>query len=1011
MSSDYAGPPGFELIRELGRGGTARVYLARRQNDSREYALKIPLDENPEDSPRFQALLKREYELIGRLGYPGIVRLYEILDDEKSPLLMEYCAHRPLSERRGSLSNRELANLISSVSINLYYLSLLGISHGDLKPDNLFAPFDDFANRKSFAPLVKISDFSLGLLREEESSRRQGLGTVGYIAPETIEHNMLDHRSDLFALGIIAYELATGEHPFYDEENDPVRINARTKESDPAPPSQKNPALSGELSDCIMQLLEKEPRNRPSDGWEVCVRLEKAGAGFDFKNAIRPKHLMSLISPEPQKSELESGPFRFDKKNIDELLIFAEGDRENLRRLLELNFSKNRFVWIDGTLKEAATSQNIIWPTRFKRALSRRFGSMNIEDKRKTIKASVIGNVNDAIRAGIISGKDTAGITEALLRCCSTRLSDFTLRNQAEAIAEKINKDDKERSDIAAKLWMKAENIEKAYHSSLQATRVSLDKSNIEDAVSLLENLIELCDRKNDNKTFCLSLMELGDIQKLSGEASKAEQSYHRILKAYTNKKPDKLLAETHKDLGDVYKMKQDFATGISHLEKAITIYRELDDRLEVSHTLNNMGNLLTLNAEHKKAFAHYREALKIQRRLNSMKDAASTLNNMASYYVGKGRFYRVERIFRLALRINREIGEVAESARVLNNLGYVYHELGQFDKAIDSLQESLKLNRQAGLKKEILFNLNNLTEAMLSAGRLKEALQPLKEGIDLGNELNDVPNKAFMLNIMAAVLKRMGYYGQAHNKLIDALKYGEEIDDQFHFISCNIRLADLYIKFNDNRSAREKLDMVIAEAEEAEDKRIVMQGNLLLGILNDSGDDLMKALKLSEELILNRESSLIKSRLIKYHLDHDNTDFPKIWIDQVYKFFQEKTLDIEKAECFNTIGRTYHYSGNLEKAEHHFLKALKAAKESALMPEEIESSRYLGKIAGQRNEFEEAFKYYRMAMEKLKKMAGDITEESWVKGFLSNRDFTEMSRELAELKNKLSVQRKAGPA
>ncbi len=1001
---------GYKSIQPLGEGGTAEVYLVINNATGRRFAAKFPRTAEACESQKFAALLQREFDLIGGLKYPGLARVYELseTDDETPVLLLEYCPHKSLRAMKLPLSNPELMNILSSIAINLYYLELLGISHGDLKPDNIFLNRTNPGNFSALSPLTKICDFSLGLRRSESTDSRLGIGTIGFIAPETLDDGTLNHSADLFALGVIGYLLATGQHPFGDKDHDPVRINSRIKEFNPEAPAAVNTGISSSVSDIIMKLLNKEPDKRFDNGWEVCTELEKLGAEFRFRRMVRPRYLFPLFKGRKAEEVLSGAPFDFEESTVNLLSELSDNDIENIRRVMEVNFSCNKLLWKDGTLALRSNRTELIWPLRLKRQLRKGFAASACSEKRKMIKAAVAGGITEARRIGLINQADSGIISPAMLRYLSINISAATSRRLAKSLAE-LSRRKADCTDLTAELYLKAGNLKQGYHYCIEAAN-NLVKENIyERAYGLLRKLIDLCRSNNDVPGHRKATMELADIQKRAGDSSKAELSYKEIIATYENAESDKLLAETYKDLGDVYKMKQDYDNGIANLEKAVEIYTELDDQLELSHTLNNIGNVMSIKADYEGALSHYRQALKIQRNLNSQKDIASTLNNMSPSYYAAGRLDRTLRLLRLALGINREIGDALETARVLNNMGFIYSEQGRFDKAVDSLMESQELNRRSGIKKELLFNLENLTEIMLSAGRLKESFQYLKEGIALAEEMEDKPHRAFTVSSMGAVLKRMGYFGQSAKKLMEALKLGREIVDENHIIICLIRLAGLYIALGDKKMAGKYLDDAIAKAKTYSDKRAILSTHILAGQLQNKLAEFDYAYDLASSLKLDREKAIIRLHQINGHITQNSPAIPHDWIEESNGYFGKSPLDIEKAFCFNIMGRYYLASGDYERAEGFFVNANKQAQDSYLMPEIIESSRFLGRLNAIKHEYEEAFKWYRHAMDHLKKMAEDIDDTNLRKIFLASDHAVEMLNELNELRQKITGKREAG--
>ncbi len=998
----------YEIIRLLGEGGTARVYLAKNSRRNRPVAVKVPLVSDKNQN--YDHLLEREYNLIGGINFPGLVRVYELNKnaDNGPALILEYCPHKSLQSLNTPLAHDRLIELLSAISINLYYLNLLGIYHGDLKPDNIFSAREEPWDVSSASPPIKISDFSLGKRDREEDAKRLGLGTVGYIAPETLTDKKLNHRSDLFALGVIAYEIATGEHPFRDRDNDPVRINSKIKEYHPASPAEMNSSIPKESSDLIMALLEKDPEKRPKNAWEVCRVLESRGAEFPYRRIIRPKYLFAGDRNDSIEDFLAQEFFDFEKETIEYLEGLSGGNFADLRGLLEINYNKGNIVWENGKLRVNSESREILWPKRLKRDTWKRFAEFPHSVKRRAIKTAVIGKLRDAGRIGLDAGDSESRVTYGMIKCLREELSPITIKKQAGTIAGTA-KETEGCSDIVARMYIVSRDIEPAYHAALEASRVLTAEGRYEETYRLLQDLIDLCREENETEKLRKTLMELGDAQKSAGDAARAEATYREIISCYTDDTGDKLLAEAYKDLGDVYKIKQNFDAGIEALQKAVKIYSELDDQLELSHTLNNIGNIHTINAEHDKAFQAYRRALRIQRRLKSMNDVASTLNNMATYYYSKGRFDRIKRLFNLSLVIGRESGNQAEVARVQNNLGFIYHELGQFDRAVESLMESQEIIRKTGIRKELLYNLNNLTEVMLSAGRLRESLGFLKEGVELANELSDKPHKAFFLNNMGAVLKRMGYLGQALEKIQEAIQLGNDIDDIDHPVICRIRLAEIYRRVGDRERAESLIDEIVDISGRHNINRAIISAHVLRGLINENIEEFTKAYEIAHKAMLEREADIIKLQIMDFNLSRGKFDFPQEWIDEAYQRFHFAGSDIEKARCYNTLGSYYLKINDFENASRFFNLAYRTSRESSLNPENMEASRNLGRVSTAGHEYETAFRYYRAAMETLKKMAGDIKDEAYRKGFLTTPEILEMSRELGALREKLSGTKETG--
>ncbi|UCD95514.1 MAG: serine/threonine protein kinase, partial [Candidatus Zixiibacteriota bacterium] len=734
MSDTSFSPSGYKVSRLLGTGGTARVFLATAINQNRQYALKTSLQADAESTAGFLSLIQREQELIGGHTYPGLVRVAKLHESEAGHpfLVIEYCPGITLDRLERIDSLNVLLNVISSISINLYYLKLAGLAHGDLKPHNIFltGPIEGYADDRF--QHSKISDFSLALRSGEPATARLGVGTVGYMAPETIDDNRLDHRSDIFSLGIIVYQLSTGNHPFLHNETDPVRINAAIREHQPPSPAEVDKQLPDLLSELIMAMLKKRPDERPEDGYEVCRRLEIIGAKYPFRKMIRPKHLPEIFPDNANEEILQTGAFALQDTHIERLLDYSGDDPVKLRGVLEVNFTKKLLNWKNGRLTFECKADEIIWPRKLQCHDRKRFHHLPFSKKKKIILTAVVGDPEEAETLGIVSGSDRRGyVTRPLLYYARNNLSRATIARFANKFADTAL--DKFLDEIiAATLYLKAQNLDKGYTVTLDAANKLINENSYQHALELLSSLAEICRENNDEEKLAITLMETADTEKMIGEASRAERTYLRIIGLYENRPPDKLLAETYKDLGDLYKMKQDYDSGIQVLKQAEKLYSELGDKLELSHTLNNMGNIYAVRGRFDEAIRCYLRALRVQRQLGATKDVAMILNNIAAISYYRGRYARTLRLFEMALRLQQEIGNQGEIARTLNNLGLLRYEMGNFGRSLENLNESIALNRKIGLKKELLINLDNLTLVMLYAGRLKESVGLIREGMAL---------------------------------------------------------------------------------------------------------------------------------------------------------------------------------------------------------------------------------------------------------------------------------------
>ncbi len=996
-------PEDYGRLQLLGSGGTARVFLDYKNTTKKPFALKTPLPDGNTSTEDFTRLIIREYSLIGRLKYPGLVRLHGIDESITAPSLsMEYCPGRTLDQIEIINDIHVLLNLISSISINLYYLHLAGISHGDLKPHNIFL-IGDLDDYDSNVPrYTKISDCSLALKAGEPKSERLGLGTVGYMAPETIDGGILNNRSDIFALGIIAYRLAAGRHPFMDNDYDPVRVNSRIKEHNPDEPIAVNPKIPESLSRMIMTMLTKTPEKRPPNGYAICRELEKIGATIPFRKMIRPRHIIGLHRGKTPEYILQSECLDFNDGTIRTLLDYSGDDACHLRTILEINFNKDTFKWKDGKLTTDNDNNTIVWPKRLRDNVWQAFPALSFSQKKKCIFASVCETREDAVRLDVLTERENSEYaTRPLMTCLKGSLSKATVIRTADRLghrAESMN-----LKETAAGLYMTAGNITDGHEAVMQAVEELKNQNEYSRAVALLNRLEELCLSRGDNARLKTTLKHKAIIAKLTGEVSQAIKTYDRIVELYRNNSSDRFLADVYKELGDLYKMKQNYKAGIKALRKAEIIFSDIGDQLELSRTINNIGNIYWIGSQYDQAYACYRRALRIQRRLNAVKDVACTLNNIAPIFYFRQRYDRCLRLYDLSLRLKRETGNQLEIARTVNNMGFIYSELGDFDRSLDYLSESREINHKIGNNKELLFNLENLTQVLLSAGKLHDSIEYLKEGMNLSDRLSDRPHKGVFLRGMGSVQKWMGLYGQAYNNVNQAIDICRELDDDRRLIICLIQQADLLARMNVVDEANKICRQISLLSEKLEDRRAAISVDLVRCQLYGDIKAADRAVETAREIKNNRDRHLALLYKADCHLSENRTEESYKVIQSLDSVFVEGSSDILNARYANIRGRYFMLTGDNNKAIRHYGRGLSLASASALLPEKLDASCNLGTIYTKKNEFEAAFRYLKNAFNDARTMAEDIENVEYRKQFLGDKKISSMAAEIKRLSSILS--------
>lgn len=288
----------YELTDELASGGMATVWCAQDRILTRQVAIKILHDRFARDES-FLERFRREAIAAARLAHPNIVAIYDTGEEESSTgtrdhyIVMEYCAGGPLDDLardRGPLPAARIASIGSAIAAALDHAHQHGVIHRDVKPANILVAGDG---------TVKVADFGIAKAAEQSgdiSTTGDVLGTVAYMAPELAAGEGVDGRSDLYSLGVVLYELATGRLPFHGDSH--VAVALKHVNEAPTPPRALRPSVPRELNDVIMTALAKDPAHRFHAAEDMRRALDRISGGAQFSAAAAPRRV-GAEPPQP----------------------------------------------------------------------------------------------------------------------------------------------------------------------------------------------------------------------------------------------------------------------------------------------------------------------------------------------------------------------------------------------------------------------------------------------------------------------------------------------------------------------------------------------------------------------------------------------------------------------------------------------------------------------------------------------------------------------------------------
>jgi len=347
----------YKLIREVGRGATATVYLAEHPQYPENVALKlIRFDDKSKDTAKWNRrllkLLRAEMDVSRRLDHPNIIKVFDTtVEKDYAYLVMEYFPGTTLEHYCGFqnlLPLHRTIGMIFKCAMALDYAYRQGIVHRDIKPANILV--DEHDN-------VKITDFGLALNISKKSASDStfimGVGSPAYMSPEQIKGYPLNQKTDLFSLGVVLFHMLTGRLPF--RAKNPAQLIYKIINTEPPLVSQINSELPEQLDQVIRKALEKDLYSRYKNGADFAKDL----------SAVRYKILDDTTVPvdNTRYSILRKMPFftEFEDVEIWEILRFSRWRKADSNTLLmREGDSDQRFgIVIDGRVEVSVDGQRV----------------------------------------------------------------------------------------------------------------------------------------------------------------------------------------------------------------------------------------------------------------------------------------------------------------------------------------------------------------------------------------------------------------------------------------------------------------------------------------------------------------------------------------------------------------------------------------------------------------------------------------------------------------------------
>ena len=783
----------YEILDLLGEGGMGAVYKASDRELNRFVALKL-IRSDLASNPAILARFKQELLTAHKVTHKNVIRIYDLAEaDDVRFITMEYvegCDLRRLLLDQGKLPPERAVEIIRQVCFALDAAHSVGVIHRDLKPQNIMC---DQAGR------ILVMDFGLARSIETKGMTQTGalLGTVEYMSPEQSKGQQLDQRSDLFAIGLIFYELLTNETPYKAESAMGSLLLRNQKRAIPV--TELDASVPKGLSDIVAKCLERDLTLRYQSAQEILADLDavqgkrRISASNLRLSALYERVSWKWVAAAALVLALGIGGWALVGKLGHKTTVNATaGPDVSLAILPFRNGSGDSHLdWLGSSLADMLTTDvgqsahlRTISPDRLRQVLS---------DLRITPDAAIdpatVGRIAEFSNADtVISGQyakfgDQIRIDATLRDLKHERTipvkveaaNEKALLPAIAQLAQSIQQNLALSSDVLQELRTKSF---RPSSNSLQALR------NYNEGVQLSRqgNHLEAAKRFQAaiqaDPTFALAYSRLGQTYSDLRNDDKAEQFSRKAVDLSEKLPPP-----------ERYLIQANYAQVSNDYRKAIESYENLEkvapDDVDVHF---HLGGLYESTGAYDKARMEFGKVLGIDpKHVNALLAAGRVEIRSRN---PKGSLDYLNRGLTLAVQLDNPDGK----ATILNAIGAAYEQLDKPDEAMRNYQESLSIKRSLDQKPGVALTLGNIARVQVGLGKPDDAYKSYQEAVKLQREIGDKKGLGVTLINLGGLYSDRERYDDALTSYKEALQIQREVGDENNQGLCLNNIGDVYL-------------------------------------------------------------------------------------------------------------------------------------------------------------------------------------------------------------------------
>jgi non-specific serine/threonine protein kinase/serine/threonine-protein kinase len=716
--------PGYEIEREIHRGGQGVVYLARQQATRRLVAIKITRD-GPFSRPGDKARFDREVRILAQLKHPNIVSIHDCGEASGSQyFVMDYIQGRRLDAYAfgSELPVESKLRLFVKVCDAVSAAHLRGVIHRDLKPGNILVDERGEPQVLDFG-LAKLADNLADHAEEHMTMTQTGqfIGSLPWSSPEQAQgaHERLDVRSDVYSLGVLLYQMLTRRFPY------PVRGPMRDVlnhilDTPPTRLSQWQPGIDRDVETIVLKCLEKEPDRRYQGA---------AVLADDIRRFLHHEPILARQSSTVYQLRKWVARHRVPSAMIAALVITILGSAV----FLGIGYRVAQRLRAEAeTARDAEAKQRRIAERRADETRRVAEFQAGMLDQIRPTQAGIL-LMND-IRDRFAEALDRSGVSEAARTERVDRFAaDISRVNATDAAVEMIDRTILKPAIAAVETGF---GDQPAVDAALRQTLADLYTTlgRYDEALPLQEQALATRRRLlgNEHVDTLISINNTALLLNAQGKMEEAEAHYREALDKYRRLHGEEHVEtlRTINNLGFLLQSRGKLDEAEPYYREGLTKRRQVlgDEHPETLVSLNNMGFLLQAQGRLAEAEPYYRQALEKRRRIlgNDHPDTLNSIGNMGSLLRDLGRMEEAEPYYYEALdQLRQMVGEEhPDTIRAINNLGFLLQEQGKLDQAELLYHEALEKYRHVLGEQhpDTLRSLSNLGYVLQAQHELDEA-------------------------------------------------------------------------------------------------------------------------------------------------------------------------------------------------------------------------------------------------------------------------------------------------